>query len=188
MSVPRASIADMIRDVWLSAADWNDDDITEPPSRLFNLAVIAGQAYIGVHIGDENGDPAVQLSAIQVSARSLLLALRAALHDDDHPSGAGPGLPSAGPAGEMRPVHSHRPWTEDLDTQLRDTWLACTGSNPAPVIEEIAEAMGRSANGIRARLRRIGCDPDLPGSEQSGEVVDPRAAESADRDDSTESS
>lgn len=183
MSVPRASIAGMIRDVWLSAADWNDDDITEPPSHLLNLAVIAGQAYIGVHIGDENGEPAVQLSAIQVSARSLLLALRAALHDDNHASGAGPGVPSAGPAGELRPVHSHQPWTDDLDTQLRDTWLACTASNPAPVIEEIAEAMGRSTNGIRARLRRIGCDPDLPGSEQSGEGVDPRPAESGSRDD-----
>ncbi|MBW0114035.1 hypothetical protein [Pseudonocardia abyssalis] len=177
----------MIRDVWLSAADWNDDDITEPPSRLLNLAVIAGQAYIGVHIGDENGDPAVQLSAIQVSARSLLLALRAALHDDDHPSGAGPGLPSAGRTGELRPAHSHQPWTEDLDTQLRDTWFACTATTPAPIIEEIAEAMGRSTSGIRARLLRIGCDPDRPGSEQSDDRVDPQPAESQDRDEPAES-
>jgi hypothetical protein len=41
---------------------------------------------------------------------------------------------------------------------------AAATSSPAPaMIAEIADIMGRSRNGVRSRLARIGCDPDIPG-------------------------
>jgi hypothetical protein len=65
----------------------------------------------------------------------------------------------------VRPPNSHQPWTPELDTQLRDTWFACSPGldAEATTVLEIAQLMGRSRNGIRSRLTRLGCDPDLPG-------------------------
>jgi hypothetical protein len=103
--------------------------------------------------------------AFQVSARSLLLALRAAW-GDGHPgttefdvaTGPAPRKPRAGAP------NSRQPWTAELDEVVRDTWLAVPSTTPADdVIGDLAKRMGRSRGGIRARLARTGCDPDVPG-------------------------
>jgi hypothetical protein len=103
--------------------------------------------------------------SFQVSARSLLLALRAAW-GDGHPGttefdvsvAPAPRKPRAG-APNIR-----QPWTAELDEVVRDTWLAVPSTTPAAeVIGDLAKRMGRSRGGIRARLARTGCDPDVPG-------------------------
>ena len=110
-----------------------------------------------------NGHPSEQLCRFQVPARSLLLALRAAVHDD-HPGTTEPDIGAPTDPAAVRPPNSHQPWTPELDTQLRDTWLACSPAMDAEAtVLEIAQLMGRSRNGIRSRLTRLGCDPDLPG-------------------------
>lgn len=103
--------------------------------------------------------------SFQVSARSLLLALRAAWGDSH------PGTTDLDPAAVPKPrrerpgpPNSRQPWSADLDEVLRDTWLAATSATPVDeVIGELAKRMGRSRGSIRARLARTGCDPDVPG-------------------------
>jgi hypothetical protein len=99
----------------------------------------------------------------QVSARSLLLALRAAW-DAAHPGRSD--LDPAAPPRRERPAppNSRQPWTAALDTVLRETWLTGTESTPATeLIGRLAGELGRSRGGIRARLARLGLDPDVPG-------------------------
>ena len=152
----------MIRDVRLSAADWDHEYITEPPNRILAVSVISGDAFLTLHAADVNGHPVEQLCRFQVPARSLLLALRAVVHDD-HPSTAEPNIGASTDPAAVRPPHSHQPWTPELDTQLRDTWLASSPAMDADAtVLEIAQLMGRSRNGIRSRLTRLGCDPDVP--------------------------
>jgi hypothetical protein len=99
--------------------------------------------------------------SFRVPARSLLLALRAAW-DDDQPGAADVDRPRPPRGRRAGPANSHQPWTPELDAELRDTWLAAVPP-ASPRIGELAEAMSRSRNAIRARLARIGCDPDVPG-------------------------
>jgi hypothetical protein len=49
-------------------------------------------------------------------------------------------------------------WTAELDAELERCWLA--GEN----VEEIAARFERTPGGIRARLPRVGCDPEAPGA------------------------
>jgi hypothetical protein len=156
----------MIRETLLSTAMIDEDEFTEPPSGMLRVTVIADVAYLDWAPTDQVGEwTTPPTCSFQVSARSLLLALRAAW-DDNHPGVAAIDHAEPAPARDRgpRPPSSHQPWTPELDAQLRDTWLAATTTSPAPaMIAEIAEAMGRSRNGIRARLARLGCDPDIPG-------------------------
>jgi hypothetical protein len=103
--------------------------------------------------------------SFRVSARSLLLALRAAW-GDGHP-GTTEFDVAVGPAPRKpRPgaPNSRQPWTAELDEVVRDTWLAVPSTTPADeVIGDLAKRMGRSRGSIRARLARTGCDPDVPG-------------------------
>jgi hypothetical protein len=73
----------MIRNIHISAAQVDDDIITEPPSRILDLAVIGGVAHLATY---ELSGPGViadeATAAIEVPARSLLLALQAAIDDD----------------------------------------------------------------------------------------------------------
>ncbi|MEU7474351.1 hypothetical protein AB0A63_00090 [Lentzea sp. NPDC042327] len=60
------------------------------------------------------------------------------------------------------------PWTTELDSELREAWL-----QPGPVgavkrINDLAERMQRSPSAIRARLPKVGCDPDVATRELSG--------------------
>lgn len=66
-----------------------------------------------------------------------------------------------------RHANANQPWTEPLDTELRTAWLAPIDNNPTALIKFLAEEMQRSATAIRARLARVGCDPDVPGRELS---------------------
>ena len=69
--------------------------------------------------------------------------------------------------------NSHAPWTLDQDTALRADWQAYPESAPAAsAIRELADARQRSPGSIRARLARLGCDPDVPGRMLSREAAD----------------
>ncbi|MBN6038660.1 helix-turn-helix domain containing protein [Amycolatopsis sp. 195334CR] len=57
-----------------------------------------------------------------------------------------------------RPAHQGQPWSPTLDEDLERRWLA------GEPVEAIAEAFGRSPGSIRARLPRVGCDPEAPGA------------------------
>jgi hypothetical protein len=72
----------MIRDILLSAKS-GDDEYYEPPTHVLSMAVIGGDAHLAIyeHDAKESGGEAV--TSIEVSARSLLLALTA-LVDDNH--------------------------------------------------------------------------------------------------------
>ncbi|NUT98567.1 MAG: hypothetical protein HOY78_41815 [Saccharothrix sp.] len=63
-----------------------------------------------------------------------------------------------------RPANANQPWTDDLDATLRAVWLdAAPDTSTAELIRTLARTHERSATSIRARLARIGCDPDVPG-------------------------
>lgn len=56
-----------------------------------------------------------------------------------------------------RPAGRGRPWTADQDAELERRWIAGDG------VADIAERFERTPGGIRARLPRVGCDPQRPG-------------------------
>ncbi|MCP2260646.1 hypothetical protein LX15_004365 [Streptoalloteichus tenebrarius] len=65
-----------------------------------------------------------------------------------------------------RPGNAFRPWSEEMDEELRTAWLGEPAGAPASeVTGRLAERMGRSRIAIRSRLARLGCDPDVPGRE-----------------------
>lgn len=57
-----------------------------------------------------------------------------------------------------RPAQQGMPWSEELDAELESRWL--TGES----VEEIARRFERTPGGIRARLPRVGCDPERRGA------------------------
>ncbi|MGX7823540.1 hypothetical protein ACTG9Q_00440 [Actinokineospora sp. 24-640] len=60
--------------------------------------------------------------------------------------------------------NAHAPWDHDQDAALRGAWQSYPETTPATsAIRELATARQRSPGGIRARLSRLGCDPDVPG-------------------------
>ncbi|GAB2859144.1 hypothetical protein [Lentzea nigeriaca] len=66
-----------------------------------------------------------------------------------------------------RYANANQPWTDSLDAALRTTWLTPTDIPAQTLIRSIADDMQRSPTAIRARLARVGCDPDIPGRELS---------------------
>ncbi|ATE57998.1 hypothetical protein [Actinosynnema pretiosum] len=73
-------------------------------------------------------------------------------------------LGARGPTGRERPANANQPWSGELDGELRAAWLeAEPGTTAAELVRVVARGMGRSAWSIRARLARVGCDPDVPG-------------------------
>lgn len=56
-----------------------------------------------------------------------------------------------------RPASQGRPWIPELDAELEKRWIA------GDAVEEIAIHFERSPGSIRARLPKVGCDPDRPG-------------------------
>ncbi|MEJ2856621.1 MULTISPECIES: hypothetical protein [unclassified Saccharothrix] len=71
-----------------------------------------------------------------------------------------------------RPANANQPWTDDLDAHLRATWLDATpDTTTTDLIRTLARTHERSATSIRARLARIGCDPDIPGRSLSPEAA-----------------
>jgi hypothetical protein len=72
----------MIRDITISAKGTGDDQYYEPPARVLSLAVIGGVAHLAIYEhghAERAAGPAVTAG---VPARSLLLALTAAIQDD----------------------------------------------------------------------------------------------------------
>ncbi len=73
----------MIREISISAKGEDDGQYYEPPARLLNLTVVGGDAYLSIYehgMGDRAADP---IASVEVPARSLLLALTAAVEDDE---------------------------------------------------------------------------------------------------------
>ena len=71
-----------IRGITISAKGTGDDQYYEPPARVLSLAVIGGDAHLAIYEhgnAERAAEPAV---TVQVPARSLLLALTAAIEDD----------------------------------------------------------------------------------------------------------
>lgn len=66
-----------------------------------------------------------------------------------------------------RHANANQPWTDTLDTELRTAWLTPTTDTAPELVKFLAEAMQRSTTAIRARLAKVGCDPDVPGRELS---------------------
>ncbi|MET9227456.1 hypothetical protein [Lentzea sp. NPDC003310] len=66
-----------------------------------------------------------------------------------------------------RHANANQPWTEALDTELRTEWLTSPETDSPKLIRTLADTMERSPTAIRARLARVGCDPDVPGRELS---------------------
>lgn len=70
-----------------------------------------------------------------------------------------------------RHANANQPWSESLDATLRTAWLTPPTSDAeadaATRIRAIAASMQRSPTAIRARLPRVGCDPDVPTRELS---------------------
>ncbi|MEU0535297.1 helix-turn-helix domain containing protein [Amycolatopsis tolypomycina] len=56
-----------------------------------------------------------------------------------------------------RPAQQGRPWSEEMDAELESRWIA------GESVAEIAAYFERTPGGIRARLPRVGCDPENPG-------------------------
>lgn len=77
----------MIREIQISAAAGDEDSYTEPPSMLRVLSVIGDEASLRVHACGETGKAADEaVCDLRVPARSLLLALQAAIDDQHDPS------------------------------------------------------------------------------------------------------
>ncbi|MDX8053772.1 hypothetical protein SK571_30760 [Lentzea sp. BCCO 10_0798] len=66
-----------------------------------------------------------------------------------------------------RHANANRPWTQSLDDELREAWLQPGGGSALDRIDSLAKHMERSKTAIRARLPRVGCDPDVVGRELS---------------------
>jgi hypothetical protein len=61
-------------------------------------------------------------------------------------------------------TNAQTPWTKDQDEELMDLWLAAGDTHSATTVRrELATHFGRSLGSIRARLLRIGADPEAPG-------------------------
>ncbi|PFG50823.1 hypothetical protein ATK36_6077 [Amycolatopsis sulphurea] len=57
-----------------------------------------------------------------------------------------------------RPARQGQPWTDEMEAELEARWLA------GESVVDIARHFDRTPGGIRARLPRVGCDPERPGN------------------------
>lgn len=57
-----------------------------------------------------------------------------------------------------RPAQQGRPWSDEQDAELEKLW------QEGESVEDIATRFERTPGGIRARLPRVGCDPEKPGA------------------------
>ncbi|GLZ31918.1 hypothetical protein Lesp02_41060 [Lentzea sp. NBRC 105346] len=83
--------------------------------------------------------------------------------------------------GKRLPANANQRWSSELDTALRDAWLTASDDSAVERIRALARSMQRSPTAIRARLPRVGCDPDIPGrplSEEAARVLGVRSGTS----------
>jgi hypothetical protein len=67
----------------------------------------------------------------------------------------------------MRYANASAPWTKALDDELREAWLQPGSRKAVGRINDLAKRMQRSPTAIRARLAKVGCDPDVATRELS---------------------
>lgn len=61
-------------------------------------------------------------------------------------------------------ANAQAPWTSTQDEELMELWLASGDTHSATTVRrELAAYFGRSMGSIRARLLKIGANPDAPG-------------------------
>ena len=72
----------MIRDITISAKGTADDQYYEPPARVLSLAVIGGDAHLAIYDHGHAERAARPAVTAEIPPRSLLLALTAAIEDD----------------------------------------------------------------------------------------------------------
>jgi hypothetical protein len=127
----------------IAVATRTDDDRAEPNTRVMITLEADGPGGEPVAEGSLDLDVAVAATVADLVTDGLLSA-----------SGAGrsPRRRSAG-----RPAQQGRPWNEEMDAELESRWVA------GESVAEIAAYFERSPGGIRARLPRVGCDPENPG-------------------------
>ena len=71
---------------------------------------------------------------------------------------------------QVRPAryaNATRPWTQALDDELRAAWLQPGVRDAVGRINDLSKRMQRSPGAIRARLSKVGCDPDVATRELS---------------------
>ncbi|MBB4683001.1 helix-turn-helix domain containing protein [Amycolatopsis jiangsuensis] len=57
-----------------------------------------------------------------------------------------------------RPARQGQPWSDEMDAELEARWL------DGESVADLARHFARTPGGIRARLPRVGCDPEHPGN------------------------
>jgi hypothetical protein len=120
-----------------------DVDRAEPTPRVMITLEAGGPGGEPVAEGSLDLDVAVANTVAELVTDGLLSASGA---------GRGPRRRSAG-----RPAQQGRPWNEEMDAELESRWIA------GESVAQIAAYFERTPGGIRARLPRVGCDPEHPG-------------------------
>jgi DNA polymerase-3 subunit epsilon len=93
--------------------------------------------------------------------RARAAAARASARSWPVKSPSGIEIPPARPG---KPSKSHIRWPPELETMLRDEWLAANPTANAETLRtEIATRYKRTPIAIRTRLLQLMCDPELPG-------------------------
>ncbi|MDQ0382171.1 helix-turn-helix domain containing protein [Amycolatopsis thermophila] len=111
----------------------------------------AGRLVIRIGAAGAEGEPVAdgQIEVTPTAAATLGSMLSETLRH--HAALADPGGRRA------RPASQGRPWTAEMDAELERRWIA------GDSVADIARDMERSPGGIRARLPRVGCDPERRG-------------------------
>src|SRR5438067_9016200 len=126
----------------IAVATRTDGDRAEPNTRVMVTLEAGGPGGEPIAEGSLDLDIAVAGTVAELMADTLL-------------SAAGGRLPKR--RSGARPSQQGRPWTEEMDAELESRWLA------GESVEQIATWFERTPGGIRARLPRVGCDPERPG-------------------------
>ncbi|GAB3151319.1 helix-turn-helix domain containing protein [Amycolatopsis sp. NPDC004378] len=127
----------------IAVATRTDDDRAEPNTRVMITLEAGGPTGEPVAEGSLDLDVAVASTVADLVADGLLSATG---------GGRAPRRRSAG-----RPAQQGRPWNEEMDAELESRWIA------GESVADIAAYFERTPGGIRARLPRVGCDPENPG-------------------------
>jgi hypothetical protein len=78
----------MIRDIYIAARTGAENEFPEPPTVELNVSVVGGNVHLARVELDDAGNRLRTDPPLVVSARTLLLALRAATDDDSLPNEA----------------------------------------------------------------------------------------------------
>ncbi|HEY3463698.1 MAG TPA: helix-turn-helix domain containing protein [Amycolatopsis sp.] len=127
----------------IAVATRTDVDRAEPTPRVMITLEAGGPEGQPVAEGSLDLDVAVAAQVADLVADGLLSATA---------TGRAPRRRSAG-----RPAQQGRPWNAEMDAELESRWIE------GQSVAEIAAYFERTPGGIRARLPRVGCDPENPG-------------------------